>query len=139
MKDGSKNIANLRMEINRDDLKKIVESGKLTEFVQNASALAAEEIRVQIYEELGKLALNASEAKSALNANIAVNVGLLRLYDDYGVFCVGQVPAFCKKASDYATNYGVDSIYTSVAKGVAVGMTEFERTKATQNAQIREE
>ena len=120
MAESGKNIANLKLEINAGDLKKIVASGNLTEFVENASDLAAEQIRVQIYEELGKLALNASEQGRDMNAGITVSMKFLMDGEKYGTFCVkGFCVTRCRPFQE--------SLAAEVAAGVIAGMTQYRK------------
>jgi len=123
MAEKEKNIANLSMEIDANALKEIVASGNLTEFVENASALAAEQIRVKIYDELGKMAVGASEKGRALNANLAVKVAYYQADDEprkYGTRCVTP---FCHTM---CRPFDIDIAY-EIAKGVRVGMTEYNK------------
>jgi hypothetical protein len=127
MAQNPKTIANLKMEINREDLKKIVESGKLTEFVENAAAVAAEEIRIKIFDELGKQALSAGTSDKALNTSISISVGFLELDDKYGTHC--KAGPFCKRAQDMTQIGSISTIVASgVAAGVIKGMTQYDKT-----------
>jgi hypothetical protein len=120
----AKNIANLKMEINREDLKQIVESGQLSDFVESASAIAAEQIRVKIFEELGKQALVASKQDKSMTASVSVAVGFLKMDDDYGTYCVGP-GAFCRRPILSSK----ESLSSLVSSGVMKGMTEYQKTK----------
>ena len=120
MAESGKNIANLKLEIDAEELKKIVASGNLTEFVENASDLAAEQIRVQIFEELGKLALNASEQGRNMNAGITVSMKFLMEGEKYGTRCVR---GFCiTRCRPYQETLGAE-----VAAGVIAGMTQYRK------------
>jgi len=115
-----KNIANLKMEIDAVALKKIVASGNLTKFVNDASDLAAEQIRVQIFEELGKLALEASEKGRSMTADLKVAVNFMDDGDRYGTKCVtGFCTTICRQFSE--------SLAAEVAAGVIAGMTQYRK------------
>lgn len=115
MAERGKNIAKLNMEINRDELKKIVESGRLMEFADKASSLAAEEIKAQIFEELAKSALGSSQAGIPLAKNLMVNVAVSLYNDDYGTFCrkIGPIGI---------NNINLSSVEGALVKTVASGI-----------------
>jgi len=120
-----KNIANLSLEIKADALKEIVESGKLAEFVESASALAAEQIRVQLFEELGKMALSASEKGRALQANmVLLNFGYYDSENKYGTRCVSP---FC--TTRCISPWPYLNLASEISSGVQVGMTEYAMRK----------
>jgi hypothetical protein len=120
MAETGKNIANLKLEINAAELKKIVASGNLNEFVENASDLAAQQIRSQIFEELGKLALNASEKGIDMNTGITVNMKFLMEGEKYGTRCVrGFCITRCRPFQE--------SLAAEVAAGVIAGMTQYKK------------
>jgi hypothetical protein len=79
-----KKLATLNMEIDRAELKKIVESGKLTEFVNKASLLAAQGIQNQIYHELAKSALK--EGNVGAVAEPMIKLGLHFAADEEGMY-----------------------------------------------------
>jgi hypothetical protein len=86
MLDKGKKIATVHMEIAQEHLKEIVESGRIMEFADKASLLAAEELRVQIHNELAKSALSGGLSK-ALTLGVAVSTG-----DDLDFIVVGPKP-----------------------------------------------
>jgi hypothetical protein len=119
-----KTIANLKMDIDAAELKRIMASGNLTKFVENASDLAAQQIREQIFELLGKLALEAGDKNAKLKAALQVNI---RFFDDdnrYGTLCV---KGFC------VTRCRVqETIADEVAAGVIAGMTQYSKAAASR-------
>lgn len=120
-----KNIANLSLEIKADALKEIVESGKLAEFVESASALAAEQIRAQLFEELGKMALSASEKGRALQANmVLLNFGYYDSDNKYGTRCTSP---FCITRCIGPWAYA--NLASEISSGVQLGMTEYAMRK----------
>ena len=125
MADRGKSIGNLTMEINTDDLKKIVEAGKLSDFVNNASLLAAQEIRVRLMDELAKLALDPKSR--SVGATIGIKVGYVTLdYDDYGTACI---KGFCKRPRDFGEFTIPMEMSQVLANSVMKGMTQFEQSK----------
>jgi hypothetical protein len=93
MANEGKNIAKLNFEIDRAELKKIADAGKLKEFAEKAAALAADEIKMQILDELSKSATKASAAGKPLSASISVSTLMNVFNDDFGTHCKG---VFCK-------------------------------------------
>jgi len=93
MANEGKKIANLNFEIDRVELKKIADAGKLKEFAEKAAALAADEIKMQIFDEVAKSATKASAAGKPLSASISVSAMMNVFNDDFGVHCKG---VFCR-------------------------------------------
>jgi len=92
MANEGKQIANLNFEIDRVELKKIADAGKLNEFAEKAAALAANEIKLQILNEVSKSATKASAAGKPLSAKISVSALMNVFNDDFGTHCKG---VFC--------------------------------------------
>ena len=124
MPERCKNIGTMTMEVNTDDLKKIVEAGKLADFVNNASLLAAQEIRVSLMDELAKLALDPGRKTGA---TIGIKVGFVTLdYDDYGTACIR---GFCKRPRDFGEFAIPMEMSQVLANSVMKGMTQYEQMK----------
>jgi hypothetical protein len=71
--------ATLRVEIETESLKKVVEDGRLMEFVETASALAAQQIRYQVVERLAEAGVGIHQLEEA----VIVRAGIL-MDDEFG-------------------------------------------------------
>ena len=69
----------LKVDIDPDGLKRVVEQGRLLEFVDSFSTLAAGHIKVQVVEELARTGVGLTEA----GAGIAIAIGF-DVDDPYG-------------------------------------------------------
>ncbi|HWP96447.1 MAG TPA: hypothetical protein VN426_06320 [Syntrophomonadaceae bacterium] len=69
----------LKVEIDHQGLKKLVEQGRLMEFVTVFPSLASQHIRAQVVDHVAKAAVGATQA----NQNVSISVGF-DIDDDFG-------------------------------------------------------
>jgi hypothetical protein len=72
--------ATVTVEIQPDALKHIVEQGRLLEFTETFSALAAQELKAQLLEHLAKAGVGLTQAGEATHLGIHFDIN-----DDFGV------------------------------------------------------